>query len=118
MDIAGLYSVGLKGTNLAGFRDTIKSNYIEVINSNTSIKVAEINNSISFYPNPSSEFINFNEQIGINSIYRIFDLQGKLLLSGYIQEKTPVSIESLSSGKYFVLIEQNQQFKAELLLKN
>jgi hypothetical protein len=103
---------------LAGFRDTTKSNFIEVINANTSLKVAEVNNSISFYPNPSSGFITFNEQIEINSIYRIFDLQGKLLLSGYIQENSPVSIEKLSSGKYFVLIEQNQQFKVELLIKN
>jgi hypothetical protein len=118
MDIAGLYSVGLKGTNLAGFRDTIKSNYIEVINANTSVKVAEVNSNLSFYPNPSAGFITFNEQIEINSIYRIFDLQGKLLLSGYTQENTPVSIENLSSGKYILLIQHNQQFKAELLLKN
>jgi hypothetical protein len=118
MDIAGLYSVGLKGTNLAGFRDTIKSNYIEVINANTSVNVAEMNSNLSFYPNPSGGFITFNKQIEINSIYRIFDLQGKLLLSGYTQENTPVSIENLSSGKYILLIQHNQQFKAELLLKN
>jgi hypothetical protein len=87
-------------------------------NANTSVNVAEVNSNLSFYPNPSAGFITFNEQIEINSIYRIFDLQGKLLLSGYTQENTPVSIENLSSGKYILLIQHNQQFKAELLLKN
>jgi hypothetical protein len=89
-----------------------------VINANTSINVAETINSISFYPNPSAGFITFNEQTEINSIYRLFDLQGKLLLSGYVEANTPISIESLSSGKYILLIQHNQQFKAELLLKN
>lgn len=118
-DLFGLYSVTLRGTNLAGYRDTFKQNYFEVLEQNTSLDVSKTNHQPLFYPNPSyDDAITFNEMLPNNTIYRIFDLQGKLLLSGYIQANNPLSTKTLAKGKYIILIQHNQQFKAEILLKN
>ncbi len=53
------------------------------------------------YPNPASDFIQFNEAF---STVRIFDVNGKVLCS--VQNEPTISVQGLSAGVYMVGVEK------------
>ncbi len=57
---------------------------------------------IQVFPNPTVDWLRFS---GLNSsnkyLYRLFDLQGKMLKNGALEEKKGVDLRSLPSGVYF-----------------
>lgn len=70
----------------------------------TNIEVGLLNN-IKIYPNPSNDFINIeglnkNE----NTVIKLYDLQGKLILSSEVKEKGSIDISELNNGVYVILI--------------
>lgn len=58
---------------------------------------------LNIYPNPTNGIINIQIPDGKNALYSIFDLQGKILLSGKIESRN-IDISSLANGMYFVKI--------------
>jgi hypothetical protein len=59
--------------------------------------------SISIYPNPSSDFITIENEIG--NTYQIIDIQGRTINQGIIENKIEkISIQDLYSGIYYIVI--------------
>jgi len=73
----------------------------------TSIDFSEYSETISIFPNPSSEFIQINteEIIDVN----LFDMSGKLLLSKTVMPYEQIDISPLNNGIYFIAIELDRK---------
>ncbi len=76
--------------------------------------------SLSVYPNPTSEFLKFDFVNGVNELdVAIIDLVGKQLLQTKILKNEPtLSISHLVNGLYFVQIKNGQQTKVVKIIKN
>ncbi len=77
----------------------------------------EENNAVKYgdliiYPNPSGDYIYLHtENLPEDQFYgyKIFDLQGRILLSGSFQNNQPVDIQELEKGYYIILFETENQ---------
>ena len=70
--------------------------------------------NIQFYPNPTTGILNISGFI--NSEYKIFDLQGRAVMSGRLEQRLDVS--SLAKGIYTIAIKEGQQsFTRKFILK-
>jgi hypothetical protein len=65
-----------------------------------------INNGISVYPNPTSGLIKVNGEIPANTIARVYDLTGKLIIEKNISVTPVIDITSLVNGAYIVKINE------------
>ena len=65
---------------------------------------------ISAYPNPTSDYINF---LGLNEKeeFTIFNLTGKRVLKGELQENERIDIRTLTSGIYLLKTEKGRTLK-------
>jgi hypothetical protein len=85
------------------------SNYSIVVNSclPLSTKENDLQNTISLYPNPTSEIIHIStsKNAWINKVM-IFDVTGKQVLSN--ADQTSIDVSKLKSGLYFVKIKTDQ----------
>jgi hypothetical protein len=61
--------------------------------------------SFKIYPNPTSGILNFSEEIG--SEYKIFDINGRVVRSGKLEQQLDVS--ALAKGLYTIQINENGQ---------
>lgn len=79
----------------------------------------ELDNSISVYPNPSSDFITIENKSGkLNSAYVIFNSYGQQVLRGeLIAETTTVDVSVLKSGFYTLQIGGLKQRVFKLIKK-
>jgi hypothetical protein len=69
----------------------------------------EVRQSLTIYPNPTSSVLNI-QGINENSPYQIFDITGKLIISGSLSQES-VQVSNLTTGLYFINIEgQSQRF--------
>lgn len=94
---------GLDDAFLVKFEDT---------NISTDIETVQSLNVVSLYPNPASEMLTLELEGSSTgseiSIYQIFDLQGKLVLNGVLnQGKNLVNISALSKGSYVIRTENS-----------
>jgi hypothetical protein len=73
--------------------------------------------NISIFPNPAStSFTIAADERFINTAYRLFDSQGKLVLQGTISANTTlVQTKDLSSGKYTLSISNGKQIVTETI---
>ncbi len=78
--------------------------------------IVENTNSFSVYPNPASEFIILN---GVNNgQVNIYALNGKLVLSSFVNESTNLDISNLSSGLYTLeVVENNAKSVSKLIVR-
>jgi hypothetical protein len=53
------------------------------------------------WPNPATDFINFDVPAGLSGTLEIFDLSGKLIKTSSLEKNIPVDIRSLADGIYF-----------------
>lgn len=100
------YFLGETGTYLLDFnmsRTVITSN----IETATTPK-------ISVYPNPCRDFLNILSSDKINN-YTVYDLNGKVLLSGELSNNT-INISTLKSGTYFIdLTATNEHYTRKII---
>ncbi|MEH6763350.1 MAG: T9SS type A sorting domain-containing protein [Aequorivita antarctica] len=85
------------------------SNGNQAIYGNNFLSIAKFKNeSLLVYPIPASDIINlkYNKDISISRI-RIYNLQGKQVLL-ITKNLSQINIESLKSGIYFILAENNE----------
>jgi len=82
---------------VSGFDDILAS-----VNSNNSVIDFEM------YPNPANDLLNINVQDGFEGEFKIYDMQGKLLLVDNLFGSVQVSITDLSVGMYIVQIISKQ----------
>ncbi len=75
----------------------------------------------SVYPNPISDIITINYKgLEKRTIYNVYDLTGKVVLSGTIQnENTTVNVSSIASGSYLLDVVSNGiSVGRKLIIKN
>lgn len=74
----------------------------------TSVKENSISNTVTVYPNPSSDFILVQSTMPINdkNPVQIFDLNGKLLKT---EVSHPISVKDLPDGIYFIKLGQQYE---------
>ena len=71
------------------------------------------------YPNPAKDFISIKSEKTENLSYQIFDISGKLILSGKSKSNEKIDIQTLEKGNYFLQIQsENGQNENLKLIKN
>jgi hypothetical protein len=119
------YSVGqmvqntITGTN--GF-SAIQGIQFYIASSTLAITDFETNLNISTYPNPTSSFLNIKIQgIQENTLsYKLFNILGKLLISGDIKNNTAeINVEQLPSATYLLRVSNSNNItKTYKIIKN
>jgi hypothetical protein len=75
------------------------------------------NESVNFYPNPSSGLLKFNTNNHASKyMMTISDLCGKTVYEGFIADQTMISLSNLNEGIYIVKIEDASFVKIEKLI--
>lgn len=71
------------------------------------------------YPNPAKDFIAIKNEKTEDLSYQIFDISGKLILSGKSKSNEKIDIQTLEKGNYFLQIQNGNGQKENLkLIKN
>ncbi|MDX2431289.1 MAG: T9SS type A sorting domain-containing protein, partial [Bacteroides sp.] len=85
----------------------------------TSIGQENSGNKMSVYPNPaSSQLTFFLEGLADSFQIKIFDMQGKVVISQLAENNTPISLESLNDGVYFYRLKsKGNNFSGKLVVK-
>ena len=78
--------------------------------SNLSTSNFESNKEIIIYPNPVEDLLSI-ANIKDGSGYCIYDINGKLLLNGFITPNQNINLRSLESGTYFLKIQDEKKLK-------
>ena len=87
-----------------------------------SVSTSDFDNLLPFniYPNPSSNLLRFENLIGAYK-FELFDITGKLALSGKInniENDFEFSIENLNSGTYILVLEYgNSKYLSKKIIK-
>ena len=114
-DSAGIYTVKLRATNLAGSKDSTAVNMIVISKNNLQSLNSTYNSILSVYPIPSNDLLYFNKAEFVNLECRIFDLNGKLIQTSSIDNNLSISIKTLSAGTYTIVVNyQNQAFYTQI----
>ena len=83
------------------------------------LDVAEINsNSISVYPNPTSESIHIKGLQELNANARLVDQSGRIIISKKISNGESIDISMLEKGSYILNIDQNGTTYTKRIVKN
>ena len=82
----------------------------EVLSSST---FSNYNAKITFYPNPTKDFLNINFPEGLlnNREYVIYDLNGKTVLKNKLKEDNKIDVTNLNNGIYFINIANQNSIK-------
>jgi PKD repeat protein len=111
----GIYTATLIVSN-GNCSDTISKQII--VGSPASINNSNVSN-INVFPNPANEFVTINIEDFQNKNIELIDISGKLIQSKLANSKnTTLDLEELSSGVYFLRIQQNDTlFLKKLIVK-
>lgn len=103
-DSAGVYSVKLQATNLAGSSDSTAANMITISKDPvTDIINTQVGNLV-VYPIPTHNVLNFTQTEFKQAVCRIFNSSGQLVQTSIIDEQLSVSTETLASGNYTIVV--------------
>lgn len=75
-------------------------------NITTDIKRIE-SNKFNIYPNPTEDFINVEAGNMFDKNYSVYNIFGQTLLSGKFTKEIKISLKDISTGIYFIRIEEN-----------
>lgn len=89
---------------------------------NVGVKESFLNISLSVFPNPTTNnlTLSINDYKKDKLTYQLFDLQGKLLISGMItSQQTEINTSTLASATYFVHVmnQENQKLQSFKIIK-
>ena len=114
-DSAGVFTVKLQASNLAGSKDSTAVNMITISKDNQQSINASNHSNLSVYPIPSQDILYFNQAEFINLECRIFDLNGKLIQTSVIDNNLSINIKNLATGNYTVVVNYlNQVFYTQI----
>ena len=66
--------------------------------------------SIKIFPNPSNDFISITGLVKKES-YKVFNIQGKELVNGIINNKENINVQNWANGFYFIKFESGNNFR-------
>jgi hypothetical protein len=70
----------------------------------TKVQNASLAKNTMVFPNPASDFINIETEVNEVSAYRLTDISGKEMLTGYVNKNGRIDVSSLRSGIYLLNI--------------
>ncbi|HTA60927.1 MAG TPA: FG-GAP-like repeat-containing protein [Bacteroidia bacterium] len=82
--------------------------YVNVKNNGVGIKQISVATDVNIYPNPAQN--NFTIEINTNgnkTMLFLFDVNGRLVLNQFIQDKTTIDVSGLNAGVYSLNITNN-----------
>lgn len=97
--------IGVDGTELASC-NLYEVKKISFVQSSTESNIVDNNsNSITIFPNPTRDVL-FVNGLNPNDVVRLFDLQGKLILTSVtsIDGKSQISVSQLPNGVYLLQV--------------
>ena len=104
--------LGLGGTNLA------RTNLRFTIENNLSSDGFELeNNLFTLYPNPVYQELELNGNDLLKCNYSIYDISGKILTSGIIEESKKINVTDLAKGTYFLIMKKDDKRFSEKFIK-
>jgi hypothetical protein len=69
-------------------------------------------------PNPANKYLSVNSNLTSHNVsYKITDIHGREMLSGFFEDKATIQIESLSKGSYFITFESEKMKEVIKFLK-
>ncbi len=74
-------------------------------------------NQIKIFPNPATDYVSV-ESAKINTVYTIFDMTGKEVLSGQIDSRSIIYVSNLNNGIYILVMHLGNEIKRAKLLIN
>jgi uncharacterized repeat protein (TIGR01451 family) len=77
-----------------------------------------IKSNFSVYPNPASNYLTIKAQKVVEAQYEIIDINGKTLLNNTVESMSPININLLQRGFYFLTIKTNQGKATFKFIKN
>ena len=114
-DSAGLYTVKLQATNLAGSKDSTAVNMISISKDNQQSIQNQWRKSMSVYPTPTQDHLYFTDPNFIHLECRIFDLNGKQIQCSLIDSNLSIDTKSLTPGNYILTVNYlNQIFYTQI----
>lgn len=66
---------------------------------------------IAIYPNPTADILKLSTNKYLESFYKIYDVNGRMMLQGKLNSKQEISTKNLAKGMYFLKIDDVQLFK-------
>jgi hypothetical protein len=66
------------------------------------IQNTSVANNTKVYPNPASDFINIGTKVNEVSTYRLIDVSGKEMLTGFVNNNGRIDVSSLQKGIYLL----------------
>lgn len=69
------------------------------------VESLKTNKRISLFPNPAHSFISIMGDVNIHNMYELYDMQGKLLMHGQLNQEKTISVDMLQKGLYILRIE-------------
>ena len=95
-----------------------QKNIIDWVTGNLSTTETQKSNK-QIYPNPAKDFIAIKNEKTENLSYQIFDVLGKIIMSGKSKSNEKIDIQTLEKGNYFLQIQNGNGQKENLkLIKN
>jgi hypothetical protein len=77
--------------------------------STVSLKSDNFNHDVIVFPNPAQQYLTLSMPVSKNNNYQIFDLTGKLILTGQAtSQNTNIDVSHLQKGVYMIKITSNQ----------
>jgi hypothetical protein len=76
-----------------------------------------VNKTISFHPNPATDFISFKRNESELSIFNLYDIQGRLVMKKEIHGNERLDIQHLKKGIYIYHLNQNGKVYNGKLIK-
>lgn len=77
------------------------------------------NNEVSVYPNPFNDLLTITcEANDIGGLFELYDLNGKIVLSQFVNSSTQLSCKKLKAGLYFYCITNNGERTIGKITKN
>ncbi len=67
---------------------------------------AQLSTDVKIYPNPVKDvlYIDLEKEIGTNTVLKIWNASGQIVLKDHIQKRTTINVHELSTGLYFYRI--------------
>ena len=118
----GYYNIAIK---IKEWRQSIFIGFVErdiqikITNSNSTNEINTKQNDVSVYPNPTNEilFIKQNLSSNIFSTFDLFDINGKLYLTGHLDKEQSIHLGQLAKGFYSLRLTNDTETLTRKIIK-